>query len=121
MYAYVTNASQPLSASDYSNPQLISLIYNHLQVRISNENCLLFQVETIGDGYMVVSGLPEPNADKHISQICDMALCLLDEANRFKIQHRPEHKLQLRIGVNTGPCAAGISINMLCSIFIILL
>jgi len=31
------------------------------------------QVETIGDAYMVVSGLPKPNAGRHIVEICSMA------------------------------------------------
>jgi hypothetical protein len=64
-------------------------------------------VETIGDAYMVVSGLPKTNGGRHIVEICDMALDLLDEVSRFKIRHRPYEKLMLRIGIHTGPCAAG--------------
>ena len=65
------------------------------------------QVETIGDAYMVVSGLPKPNAGRHIVEICNMALDLLDQVSRFTIRHRPEETLKLRIGIHTGPCAAG--------------
>ena len=65
------------------------------------------QVETIGDAYMVVSGLPKPNKGRHIVEICEMALDLLDEVSRFKIRHRPDKQLMLRIGIHTGPCAAG--------------
>jgi hypothetical protein len=65
------------------------------------------QVETIGDAYMVVSGLPKPNEGRHIVEICDMALALVGEVSRFKIRHRPHEKLMLRIGIHTGPCAAG--------------
>jgi hypothetical protein len=65
------------------------------------------QVETISDSYMVVSGLPKPNGDRHIAEVCNMALDLLDEASRFKIRHRPLDKIKLRIGIHTGPCAAG--------------
>jgi hypothetical protein len=50
------------------------------------------QVETIGDAYMVVSGLPKPNGGRHIVEICNMALDLLDEVSRFKIRHRPNQK-----------------------------
>jgi len=66
-----------------------------------------FQVETIGDGYIVVSGLPKPNAGRHIAEICNMALDFLDEVPRFTIRHRPDEILKLRIGIHSGPCAAG--------------
>jgi len=67
------------------------------------------QVETIGDAYVVVSGLPKPNAGRHIVEICNMALDLLDQVSRFTIRHRPEETLKLRIGIHSGPCAAGKS------------
>jgi len=56
---------------------------------------------------MVVSGLPKPNAGRHIVEICSMALNLLDQVSRFTIRHRPEETLKLRIGIHTGSCAAG--------------
>ena len=36
-----------------------------------------------------------------------MALDLLDQVSRFTIRHRPDETLKLRIGIHTGPCAAG--------------
>jgi len=68
---------------------------------------ICYQVETIGDAYMVVSGLPQPNAGRHIVEICNMALDLLDLVSRFTIRHRPDDMLKLRIGIHTGSCAAG--------------
>ena len=65
------------------------------------------QVETIGDAYVVVSGLPKPNEGRHIVEICSMALDLLDQVLHFAIRHRPDDTLKLRIGTHTGPCAAG--------------
>jgi len=56
---------------------------------------------------MVVSGLPQPNAGRHISEICSMAISLLDEVSCFRVRHRPGETLKLRIGIHTGPCAAG--------------
>jgi len=36
-----------------------------------------------------------------------MALDLLDHVSHFTIRHRPDDMLNLRIGIHTGPCAAG--------------
>jgi len=60
------------------------------------------QVETIGDAYMVVSGLPEPNGVNHAREIARMALKLLGTVKSFKIRHRPDKKLLLRIGIHSG-------------------
>lgn len=68
----------------------------------------LFQVETIGDAYMVVSGLPERNGDDHAREIGLMALAILDAIHSFTIQHKPDYQLKLRIGVHSGPVCAGI-------------
>merc|ERR1711892_340645 len=37
-----------------------------------------------------------------------MSLKLLETMKRFKIRHQPEDRLQLRIGVHTGPCCGGV-------------
>ncbi len=59
-------------------------------------------METIGDAYMVVSGLPIPNGDNHAKEIAAMSLALVKAVEAFKIQHRPDKKLQLRAGVHSG-------------------
>ena len=60
------------------------------------------QVETIGDAYMVVSGLPEKNGNLHAREICRMALALLNAVRTFKIPHRADKQLLLRIGIHSG-------------------
>ncbi|KAJ8923610.1 hypothetical protein NQ315_010189 [Exocentrus adspersus] len=72
------------------------------------ENFDVYKVETIGDAYMVVSGLPERNGTKHAGEIARMSLALLKAVGKFQIRHRPEDPLQLRIGIHTGPCVAGV-------------
>ncbi|CAI9733936.1 atrial natriuretic peptide receptor 2-like [Octopus vulgaris] len=72
-------------------------------------NAELFNdVETIGDAYMVVSGLPIRNGRRHAVEIANMALDLLSCILEFTVTHQPDHKLLLRIGLHTGPCAAGV-------------
>lgn len=61
-----------------------------------------FKVETIGDAYMVVSGLPIRNGHQHAVEVAEMALHLLQSVQQFKIQHRPDEKLKLRIGIHSG-------------------
>ncbi|GFS23483.1 guanylate cyclase A/atrial natriuretic peptide receptor [Elysia marginata] len=68
----------------------------------------VYKVETIGDAYMVVSGLPKRNGNRHAGEVASMALNLLQELVKFKIPHRPEEKIKLRIGVHSGPVVAGV-------------
>ena len=66
------------------------------------ENYDVYKVETIGDAYMVVSGLPKKNGIQHAGEIASMSLHLLSTIKRFKIRHRPEDTLKLRIGIHSG-------------------
>lgn len=59
-------------------------------------------METIGDAYMVVSGLPIRNGDLHAREIANMSLLLIDASTNFKIRHFPDRKMMLRVGVHTG-------------------
>uniref|UniRef100_A0A8C3INE2 Guanylate cyclase n=1 Tax=Chrysemys picta bellii TaxID=8478 RepID=A0A8C3INE2_CHRPI len=65
-------------------------------------------VETIGDAYMVVSGLPVRNGKLHACEVARMSLALLDAVRTFKIRHRPDQQLKLRIGIHSGPVCAGV-------------
>lgn len=66
------------------------------------------QVETIGDSYMVASGLPMRNGDLHAREIARMSLSLREAVTSFTIRHKPDQQLKVRIGIHSGPVVAGI-------------
>nr|XP_040021139.1 atrial natriuretic peptide receptor 1-like [Gasterosteus aculeatus aculeatus] len=71
------------------------------------DNFDVYKVETIGDAYMVVSGLPVRNGKLHGREIGRMALALLDAVRSFRTRHLSE-PLRLRIGLHSGPVCAGV-------------
>jgi class 3 adenylate cyclase len=59
--------------------------------------------------FKVASGLPERCTDKkHVSEIATMALDLLHASSYFKVPYSSHEKLEIRIGIHTGPVGAGI-------------
>lgn len=68
----------------------------------------VYKVETIGDAYMVASGLPQRNGAQHAGEIASMALHILNRISQLEIRHRPGELLQLRIGIHSGQCVAGV-------------
>jgi class 3 adenylate cyclase len=51
---------------------------------------------------LYISGIPVRNGTTHVREIARMSLKLLEAVKTFKIRHRQEEQLRLRIGVNTG-------------------
>lgn len=57
---------------------------------------------------MVVSGVPKENGNKHAGEIAGMALALVSACENFTIPHIPDKKLEIRVGIHSGPVCAGV-------------
>uniref|UniRef100_A0A672GWR3 Guanylate cyclase n=1 Tax=Salarias fasciatus TaxID=181472 RepID=A0A672GWR3_SALFA len=94
----------------YSTPMevvdMLNDIYKNFDSILDHHD--VYKVETIGDAYMVASGLPKRNGNRHAVDIAHMALDILSFMATFELQHLPGIPLWIRIGVHSGPCAAGV-------------
>jgi class 3 adenylate cyclase len=61
--------------------------------------------KTIGDRYMAVCGLPEPNADS-VSVAAAFAIEVRDQMRAYYT--RDGKQIRIRIGIDAGPVVAGI-------------
>lgn len=94
----------PMSA-EMTPTELVSLldeVFNDFDALVDAKG--LEKIKTIGDAYMVASGVPTQR-DDHAKALCDLALEM-----REHIQARTYagHSIECRIGINSGPVVAGI-------------
>ncbi|XP_076863972.1 guanylyl cyclase C [Brachyhypopomus gauderio] len=100
-FTTICHHSTPMEVVDMLND-----MYKSFDSILDNHD--VYKVETIGDAYMVVSGLPRRNGTRHAVDICLMALDILEFMGTFQLRHLPGIPLWIRIGVHSGPCAAGV-------------
>lgn len=65
------------------------------------------KIKTIGDAFLAVAGLPEPNAD-HAAAAVRLAQDMIDIVRTHNKRAGPDRQLHIRVGVATGSCVAGV-------------
>lgn len=90
-----------------TSPQELVSLLNQIFSRFDRlaEQHGLEKIKTIGDAYMVVGGLPQPNQD-HAIAVANMAIDMQEAINQFN--RDTGEAFSIRIGMNTGAVVAGV-------------
>ena len=94
----------------YATPMGIVTLLNDLYMLFDNVLIKydVYKVATIGDAYIVASGLPIRNGNRHAGEIAAMALEMIESIKGFEIPHIPGSFLNMRVGLHSGPCVAAV-------------
>lgn len=95
------------SFSETTSPDRLVQLLDHLFVRFDNctDSFQCEKIKTIGDAYMVASGIPE-QVERHAEQLVRLGLKMLFEIEQFNQQEGVA--LSLRVGIHSGPVVAGV-------------
>ncbi|XP_034034510.1 retinal guanylyl cyclase 1 [Thalassophryne amazonica] len=100
-FTTISALSEPIEVVD-----LLNDLYTLFDAIIGMHD--VYKVETIGDAYMVASGVPARNGSRHAAEMANMSLDILHCIGTFKMRHMPELKVRIRIGLHSGPVVAGV-------------
>ncbi|KAL5253475.1 hypothetical protein ACHWQZ_G013311 [Mnemiopsis leidyi] len=85
--------------------RMLNAMYMTFDSLISNRKSV-YKVETIGDGYMVVVGIPNTQ-ERHAEYAADMAIDMLAGLKKVELPFL-EGKMAVKLGINSGPIVAGV-------------
>ena len=93
--------------SSRTSPEAVVTLLDDLFTRFDRLAELhgLEKIKTIGDAYMVVGGIPQPNAD-HAAAVARMALAMQETVREYAAGDGSE--LSIRIGIHSGSVIAGV-------------
>ncbi|XP_071178793.1 guanylate cyclase soluble subunit beta-2-like [Mytilus edulis] len=89
-------------------PMDIVNLLNNLYQRFDNLTTVhnVYKVETIGDAYMVVSGVPT-RTNSHAEDVANFSLDMVNEAGKVQSPATGE-SIQIRVGFHSGSVVAGV-------------
>ena len=96
-----TETSDRMAPADLVH--MLNMAFSRFDALAEKHGCE--KIKTIGDAYMVVSGLPEPRVD-HAQAMVALALDMIEVAD--EINASGNFPFSLRIGINSGPVVAGV-------------
>ncbi|MBW3586386.1 MAG: response regulator [Cyanobacteria bacterium 0813] len=100
LVGFTNFASQKSAAETVKVLNQIFSLFDELSLRHGLE-----KIKTMGDAYIVVGGLPEPQ-ENHAFAIAQMALDMQAAVASFNLKNN--HSFTLRIGINIGGVVAGV-------------
>ncbi|XP_059091667.1 soluble guanylate cyclase gcy-37-like [Tigriopus californicus] len=86
--------------------QFLNTLYTVMDSKMDDFD--VYKVETISDSYLVASGLPKKNGDKHAVEVCNMALTLRNAASLIVRPDKRPQTIEIKAGIHSGCIVAGV-------------
>ena len=86
--------------------RMLNAMYMVFDNLLSAKNSL-YKAETIGDGYMVVVGIPDKQ-EKHAEFAADLAIDMLKGLKNIELPFLENNNFSVKIGMHSGPIVAGV-------------